>query len=361
MTFSIVGTAAAVATTSYTTRTITLPTGIAAGDTVFLLGVRSGGAATLVLTDGSYTQIGQHSYSGHNSELWYKQNAQSADSGAVLTVTSSAAARYSLFAVVVRGLSATAALDGHSDFISATGEGGTAQPGNSKVASTFTTTASDVLLQFAAVTGGVTAAPAAMTFIHATGVTLAIDGYDTNAGGDADGAIFYNSTTAGSGTSLGGNTFTTDATTGSGNWTIYTVGATLAVSGGQDTVRPTSVVSNTGSWTNQGGAASINAALADETDATFAQSPTITAGPYALEVGIAQLNTGIPTITYRAALSAVGSQTLTVKLKQGATVIATWTDTITSTTATDFSHTCTSGQAATITDYSALSVDFEAS
>jgi hypothetical protein len=63
-------------------------------------------------------------------------------------------------------------------------------------------------------------------------------------------------------------------------------------------------------------------------------------------------------IRYRA--KGDGSTDLIVRLKQGTTTIATWTETNVATSETTFSHTLTSGEADSITDYSNLTVEFEA-
>jgi hypothetical protein len=63
-------------------------------------------------------------------------------------------------------------------------------------------------------------------------------------------------------------------------------------------------------------------------------------------------------IKYRA--KGDGSTDLVVRLKQGLTTIATWTETNVVTSETTFAHTLTSGEADSITDYSNLTVEFEA-
>jgi hypothetical protein len=55
-----------------------------------------------------------------------------------------------------------------------------------------------------------------------------------------------------------------------------------------------------------------------------------------------------------------GSTDLVVRFKQGVTTIATWTETNVPATDTDYEHTLTEAQANAITNYSQLSVEFEA-
>jgi hypothetical protein len=102
------------------------------------------------------------------------------------------------------------------------------------------------------------------------------------------------------------------------------------------TVRPTSVTSNPGGWTNQGGAADMAAATADELDSTYAQSPANpTSAALTLKVG--NLDVGLPTVAVRnQATSASPPTTLLIELLENTTtrssrtvnpVSTTWTDT----------------------------------
>jgi hypothetical protein len=63
-------------------------------------------------------------------------------------------------------------------------------------------------------------------------------------------------------------------------------------------------------------------------------------------------------VRYRAAGD--GSTDLIVTLKQGSTTIATWTEANASSTMTTYTHTLTTGEANSITDYSDLRLVFEA-
>lgn len=120
--------------------------------------------------------------------------------------------------------------------------------------------------------------------------------------------------------------------------------------------RPTSVITNTGPWTNEGGAGSIEAALADGSDTTYAETPTNPAGAI-LNVETEPLGLGPVTVKTRDKCdTASPAITRTVELLQGATVIATGTPFVLTTSWVDHEFTTDTGETATITDRSALRV-----
>jgi hypothetical protein len=128
------------------------------------------------------------------------------------------------------------------------------------------------------------------------------------------------------------------------------------ISNASTTVRPSSILSNPGVFTNVGGAANLPTALADELDTTFVQSP---ANPSATVVtfGLPELSAGTPTITVRHNVDAASPViSTTYSLMQGATVISTRTVTPMPTVITDYSWTATSGETALITDRTQLSL-----
>lgn len=116
-------------------------------------------------------------------------------------------------------------------------------------------------------------------------------------------------------------------------------------------LRPTSVVSNPGVWSNVGGSSSIAAALADESDATYGQtppSPSNAAITFALG---GRLATGTPSVLVKlSATNSTPATYATIDLLQGTTVIATRTHGPLTTTVTDYNFTLTTGEAAAITD-----------
>lgn len=122
-------------------------------------------------------------------------------------------------------------------------------------------------------------------------------------------------------------------------------------------VRPASTTT-AGTYTAVGGAGSLHASLADASDATYAESGSLSASPVAFKVALPKLSAGNPVIRVRAAGSAVGVA-LSVKLIQGAsTVIATMTQADIGTNPTEYVYSLTGGQAASITDWGDLSLEF---
>lgn len=99
------------------------------------------------------------------------------------------------------------------------------------------------------------------------------------------------------------------------------------------TVRPDVEVSNAGGYTNVGGAASRVAALADESDATYVETPDNPSSAV-YEYSLAPLADGQTTITYRLAVSATTpARTCVTSLVVGSTVIASDTHSTTDTSA----------------------------
>lgn len=116
-------------------------------------------------------------------------------------------------------------------------------------------------------------------------------------------------------------------------------------------LRPTSTVSNPGNWVNVGGASSLSAAQADESDVTLAQTPASPANAQ-ITFGLAgRLATGTPTVKVRLSASAATPNTYAdVALMQGTTVVATRNFGPLTTTPTDYSYTLTTTEAGNITD-----------
>jgi hypothetical protein len=123
------------------------------------------------------------------------------------------------------------------------------------------------------------------------------------------------------------------------------------------TATPTSVVDNSGVFTNQGGAASLQAALADASDATYVESPTSPANK-TITLGIGTLGSGSVKVSVRARLAPLGGPATTVKIEllQGATVVAAGTATAVADTWADYVLALTSAQNSAITDRSNLRV-----
>jgi hypothetical protein len=142
------------------------------------------------------------------------------------------------------------------------------------------------------------------------------------------------------------------------DWNVQdlTTGFPGPLSSATTTVRPTSIVSNPGVFTSIGGASSLFAALADEADTTYIQSPANPSGT-SITLGMPELSAGTPTVTMRHAAD-VASPVIgvTYDLLQGTTVVSTRTIATLPTTITDYSWTATSGETAVVTDRTQLRV-----
>lgn len=127
------------------------------------------------------------------------------------------------------------------------------------------------------------------------------------------------------------------------------------VSPASSPVRPVSVISNAGAYTNDGGAADIPAALADESNTTMATSPVNPAATV-LEVKLGPLSAGGNVTVLAKHQATAGSPiTRTYSLMQGATTIKS-ASVVLPTSITDWSMTTTSGETSAITDRSDLRV-----
>lgn len=121
--------------------------------------------------------------------------------------------------------------------------------------------------------------------------------------------------------------------------------------------RPTSDVS-TGTWTASSGSDLF--AMLDETAASDADY-IVTTGASTCEVALGTLSDPASSsghvVRYRISADAGG---ITVRLRQGTTTIATWTHATAPTSLTTYAQTLTGGEADSITDYSTLRLQFEA-
>ncbi len=180
-------------------------------------------------------------------------------------------------------------------------------------------------------------------------------------GSDADGTIASYAWTQVSGpavTLTGANTATAGVTAiGKGHYVFrLTVTDDAGGTGTDDvtvnvkttTARPDSLISNAGAFTILDGAASIVAGLADESDTTGALSPDNPSGAV-LEYGVEPLEPGAVTVSYRLrANTSSPARSVLTELRMGSTVIASQTDTPT-TTATTFSFVLDAGQLTALT------------
>jgi hypothetical protein len=128
------------------------------------------------------------------------------------------------------------------------------------------------------------------------------------------------------------------------------------ISNAQSTVRPNGVVTNPGVFTNQGGAASLEAALSDELDTTFVQSPANPAGA-SMTVSLPELATGTVTLNVKhKADTASPAISRVYALLQGTTVINTRTVNPLPTVTTAFSWSTSAAETSAITDRTQLRV-----
>ena len=121
---------------------------------------------------------------------------------------------------------------------------------------------------------------------------------------------------------------------------------------------------STGTWTNELGGSTLYASIDEATrnDADYIQSSTVSGGSDTCEVKLdAIIDPGTDSghaVYYAAKMTGTG--TLTVTLLQGATPIASWSDTLTG-SYQEFSHALSTGEASGISDYSNLRLRFVAS
>ena len=336
---------------SLTTRTMTLPATTVVGDAIIIQVVIASGTQTAAISGGGsdgWTALLDTTFTGHHHYTWWKI-AQSADISAVLTITTSTAIRAAATAGVFRGTPGTAIVDASA---AANGAAG----GSTSIVSPLITTVSAATqeIQLVAATGqsgttGVTVP---------SGLTKIIDAYDpaTGIGGTTAAILGWNTVQQAAGATPGGDTWTITPSTAGVLLSAITVAIKVQVAA--SSVRPNGTLASTG-YTNVGGAASIHAALADESATTYAET---TDNPVALTLreSLPELTTGPVTVRVDLSVSAASPAVVaTVRLLQGTTVIASWAITPT-TTITTYDRTTDTTQTANITDRTQLRVEIVA-
>ena len=147
------------------------------------------------------------------------------------------------------------------------------------------------------------------------------------------------------GTSLTANALWDDCAYGT-SW-IGPVAASIA--------RPIDTVSNGGSFTTA--SSTLYNAVGDSDNATYVESPDLTSTAAPIRFLLSPLGSGTPSLTVRlsasAASPAINAQ---VKLYQASTLIASWTQAVT-TTATDYTLSLSGGEVSAITDRNDLRVE----
>lgn len=117
--------------------------------------------------------------------------------------------------------------------------------------------------------------------------------------------------------------------------------------------RPVAIVNAVG-WVPTG-SQSLAGALSDDSDATLAESPGLTAAYQPMVARIGELSLG--DITVRVRLAGDGLPTARVRLMQGTTVISTWSIANVPAAATSYALNVTPAEAAKVTDRAALRVE----
>lgn len=116
-----------------------------------------------------------------------------------------------------------------------------------------------------------------------------------------------------------------------------------------------------GGWRPSVGSPNLLYPMIDESpvdDGDFDYTTSLSTMEVKLEAGVDPVASDGHTVYYR--LKGDGTTDAVVKLKQGTTVIATWTETNVPSTLTDYEHTLSEGEADSITDYSNLRISVEA-
>lgn len=188
---------------------------------------------------------------------------------------------------------------------------------------------------------------------------------------DPDGTIasiattYVSASSTGSPSITGGTTLTPSFTAGSAPQ-LYTVQATVTDNGGataSDTVEirvpvsgATTMVplalngSGTGTWTIGGGSGTEGAAMADSSDSTYVESPTVTGSETNRRWRLAPSATKASgSFVVRMATDS-GTANTTVRLYEGGTLRQSWTQALT-TTITDYTFSLSSGTVSAITDW----------
>jgi hypothetical protein len=343
MAVSIVTQVANTPASNVTVTPLVLPAGIQAGDMLHAFSVRPGSAASLTISGDvtGWTAAPEVSVSGFRGHYWFK-TADGSESGDTVNINNPTSMKNTSIIVVTRGQASTAPIASGDPLAT------TVSVSATKTASSGIADENVAVLQCVMTTGPHNT----VTGYSATGTTEVIESFRNTASTDTTGAaVYFKATPA---TSYGGNVFTQEVTaTSSNNIMVWTVPLLLAPETIVTTYNPTSTVDNSGVWTNEGGAASIHAALADVSDATFAESPdSPSADPFT--VGFATLDTGPITVAVRGSGTAVSR---TIDLLEGSTVRATRTYTPAALDAPeDYIFTTTSGETAAITARTSIRV-----
>jgi len=126
---------------------------------------------------------------------------------------------------------------------------------------------------------------------------------------------------------------------------------------GSTTARPLPMDgTGAGTWTKQGGSTTDGAALADESDTTYLESPTISSSEVRRRIRLQPSSTRASAQIVNRLGTDTGTANATVRLYEGATLRQSWTHALT-TTMTDFTDALSSATVASITDWGNLFVE----
>jgi hypothetical protein len=385
MAVTIVGTAVYPVDTSTTVDTVTLPTGIQAGDGALLFFGYASGAITVTIADTAlstpFVQVGATAtFSGHQSQVWVAQNLAAADSGKAFTLTQSTGVRMACFVIIYRGVSRTAMVNANASRTS------TALSATAMATPTVTATvAGCVEIGLVCATRNAQT-PQIATVTPPAGTTLGAQDFEPAAGAAVTSAAVgawegHNFTPAAVNATLGGDTYTTDvgasysawalalgpSSTGPNSPTVTTPGEyvlryTVTASDGTSASETVSVFATTanarpsgtasaGIWTPSTGT-SRSALLADELDTTWIEAVNPAGAPYVCDLDPAPV--GGKTIAYRLQLDPAtpGTATFLVEYLNGGNgaVIASKNETVSTSAVLAGSFTLTDAQAAAVTD-----------
>ncbi|NEA22594.1 hypothetical protein [Actinomadura bangladeshensis] len=328
--------------------TITIPSGVQAGDCLLLVGGLNDAGVTANdwATPVGWTLIDSRRVGSNLFAAVYFRVAQSGDPSSTVTLPTPGTGKSCAIIAAYSGTDPVAPIN-----VSAAASEVTSTASHTTPSATTTVDGAQVVI------AAVQSDSATQSWGTASGYTKRQDSLDNvNLSGHVT-ATLQDKAAATVG-SYGGEALVAGAA--SGKAAMYTIG--LAPVSSTQVSRPVSDIASDGAVgvPTPGEGSGIYADLAANVDTSYAQLGD--AG--FVQVGMAALVDPVSgsghTVEYRACYAAgASSGTVTVLLKQGTTTIASWEDTLTSSFA-DYSHTLTSGEANTITDYADLNLTFTA-
>lgn len=327
------------------TRTVTVPAGISNGDLIMVFATKSGSASGFTVdatsTLSGLTELASDSRSGIYSSVYIKANASASDVGKTIVLATAGSYRSSVHVAVYSGVPTASPIDAYASLDA---------NGSVHKIPTVTAVSGGTLVAYI---GGTTGAVGSQTWETPSGFTQDASSSDPATSGGASSALYHQTAQVAASAVVPEISITPSvgATTYVG-WAIVLKGASAVT----DT-KPGAVKSNAGSYVAVGAANTV-IATGDASDATYAESGANPTGA-SIEWSTADpLVPGQVTVTVRSRYVSGGSGSQTVRLKQGATVIASWTSPLTAAFA-NYVYTTTASQAANITDWTAGGLSVE--